>query len=44
MNGNIMGVELSPETMLAPAQCGIKLSLDTYGPEASDGLELVSHT
>lgn len=44
MDSNSKGVELSPENMLAPAQRGIKLSFDTYGPEASDVLERVSQT
>jgi hypothetical protein len=44
MDNNSKGVELSPENMLTPAQRGIKLSFDTYGPEASDGLEPVSQT
>jgi hypothetical protein len=36
------GVEISPKTMLALAQRGIQLSLDIYGPEASDGDGAVS--
>ncbi|MFP5194669.1 hypothetical protein PQ786_04900 [Alcaligenes faecalis] len=44
MDNNSKGMELSPESMLTPAQRGIKLSFGTYGPEASDGLERVSQT
>lgn len=34
------GVEISPQTLLALGQRGIKLSLDIYGQEASDSLEV----
>ena len=38
------GVEVSPKTLLAIGQRGIKLSLDIYGPETSADHKVMSQT